>query len=181
MIYISWSCVQEKKYGKSYFFEEYKNQYGKTYQEDFESIKKQCVKRVQNIIEIKRKNLGKNVLDIGCAYGPFLSAADDYNFTPFGTDISAGAIDYVRTKLHFPSVCSAFPQINCAQEFGITQFDVVTMWYVIEHFQDLKSVLTKVNELLKKETKKDRSKVQIEGFTKLNLMELTRKHINSKK
>ena len=151
MIYISWSCVQEKKYEKSYFFEEYKNQYGKTYQEDFESIKKQCLKRVQNIIEIKRKNLGKNVLDIGCAYGPFLSAADDYNFTPFGTDISSDAIDYVKTKLHFPSVCSAFPQINCAQEFGITQFDVVTMWYVIEHFQDLKSVLTKVNELLKKD------------------------------
>ena len=25
------------------------------------------------------------------------------------------------------------------------------MWYVIEHFQDLKSVLTKVNELLKKD------------------------------
>ena len=34
-------------------------------------------------------------------------------------------------------------------------------------------------ELFKKELKKERTKVQIEGFTKLNLLELTRKHICS--
>ena len=37
----------------------------------------------------------------------------------------------------------------------------------------------KIENLLKEEVKKDRSKVQIEGFTKLDLMELTRKHIIS--
>ena len=37
----------------------------------------------------------------------------------------------------------------------------------------------KIEKLLKEEIKKDRSKVQIEGFTKLDLMELTRKHIVS--
>lgn len=37
-----------------------------------------------------------------------------------------------------------------------------------------------IDEIIKN-SKKDRSKVQIEEFTKLNLMELTRKHINSKK
>ena len=37
----------------------------------------------------------------------------------------------------------------------------------------------KIEKLLKEEIKKDRSKVQIEGFTKLDLMELTRKHIIS--
>lgn len=38
----------------------------------------------------------------------------------------------------------------------------------------------KIEKLLKEEIKKDRSKVQIEGFTKLDLMELTRKHIISR-
>ena len=38
-----------------------------------------------------------------------------------------------------------------------------------------------IEELLKQEVKKDRSKTQIEGFTKLDLMELTRKHICSHK
>ena len=37
----------------------------------------------------------------------------------------------------------------------------------------------KIEELLKEELKKDRSKTQVEGFTKLDLMELTRKHICS--
>ncbi len=36
-----------------------------------------------------------------------------------------------------------------------------------------------VIDIFKRELKKDRSKVQIEGFTKLNLLELTRKHICS--
>ncbi len=40
---------------------------------------------------------------------------------------------------------------------------------------------TAIEELLKKELKKDRSKTQIEGFTKLDLMEMTRKHICSHK
>ena len=37
----------------------------------------------------------------------------------------------------------------------------------------------KIEKLLKDELKGDRAKTQVEGFTKLNLMELTRKHICS--
>ncbi len=39
----------------------------------------------------------------------------------------------------------------------------------------------KIQEILKEELKKDRAKTQVEGFTKLDLMELTRKHICSHK
>ncbi len=39
----------------------------------------------------------------------------------------------------------------------------------------------KIQKLLEEELKKDRSKTQVEGFTKLDLMELTRKHICSHK
>ena len=39
----------------------------------------------------------------------------------------------------------------------------------------------KIQELLEEELKKDRAKTQVEGFTKLELMELTRKHICSHK
>ena len=54
---------------------------------------------------------------------------------------------------------------------------------IIIDFIDMKTDEHKnavIQELLK-HSKKDRSKIQIEEFTKLNLMELTRKHINSKK
>ena len=38
-----------------------------------------------------------------------------------------------------------------------------------------------IEKLLKDELKKDRTKTQVEGFTKLDLMEMTRKHICSHK
>ena len=51
---------------------------------------------------------------------------------------------------------------------------------IIIDFIDMKEEESKqkILEILKKEIKKDRSKVQIEEFTRLNLLELTRKHIN---
>ena len=39
----------------------------------------------------------------------------------------------------------------------------------------------KIEKLLKQELKNDRAKTQVEGFTRLDLMELTRKHICSHK
>ncbi len=150
MVYMSFTTEEDKEYKKAYFFEDYKKQYGKTYQEDFESIKSQGLRRAAVIRALTGNNGEKNLLDIGCAYGPFLSAAFDSKFNPFGTDISEDAISYVQQKLKYPAVCSAFPQIDTAEEFGIEQFDVVTMWYVIEHFKDLGSVLRKISTLVKK-------------------------------
>ncbi len=150
MTYMSFSLEDDKSYEKSYFFEDYKKQYGKTYQEDFESIKKQGLRRIENINSIS-KIQNKNVFDIGCAYGPFLSAAADYKAVPFGTDISEDAVKYVRNELNYPACTAAFPEINISEQFGLFQFDIVTMWYVIEHFKNLDSVLKKINSILKKD------------------------------
>ena len=54
---------------------------------------------------------------------------------------------------------------------------------IIIDYIDMKSENNKekIENLLKECLKKDRTKTQVEGFTKLNLMELTRKHICSHK
>ena len=39
----------------------------------------------------------------------------------------------------------------------------------------------KIEKLLKERLKNDRTKTQVEGFTKLDLMEMTRKHVCSHK
>lgn len=54
---------------------------------------------------------------------------------------------------------------------------------VIIDYIDMKSKedKEKIRQLLEEQLKKDRSKTQVEGFTKLDLMELTRKHICSHK
>jgi spore coat polysaccharide biosynthesis protein SpsF (cytidylyltransferase family)/2-polyprenyl-3-methyl-5-hydroxy-6-metoxy-1,4-benzoquinol methylase/spore coat polysaccharide biosynthesis predicted glycosyltransferase SpsG len=154
MVYMAWTAdAKQNEYDTSYFAEQYKNQYGKTYLEDFETIKAQGRRRIAEMNCVMRKvrrNTPKpSVLDIGCAYGPFLSAAADDGWQVFGTDISQDAVSYVQTKLLFPAACASFPDFDAAGEFGMQQFDAVTMWYVIEHFRNLAPVLRSVSSLVK--------------------------------
>lgn len=53
---------------------------------------------------------------------------------------------------------------------------IIIIDYIDMHNEDNK---TKIENELKKELQKDRAKTQVEGFTKLNLLEMTRKHICS--
>ena len=154
MLYMSWTKDSLKtEYKRSYFYEDYEKQYGKTYIEDFPAIKSQCVRRMCNIDQLFRNHhspVTPSVLDIGCAMGPFLDAANDSGWQVFGTDISPDAVDYVQNTLHYPVVLSAFPDLDTMAEFGLETFEAVTMWYVIEHFQNLDSVLKAVAKLVKK-------------------------------
>jgi len=154
MLYQSWTiAAAETKYNHSYFYEDYQKQYGRTYLDDFASIKAQCVRRTSVIDFMYRRihsPVTPTVLDIGCAMGPFLDAANDAGWQVFGTDISADAVEYVQKTLHYPAVCAPFPKFDAAKEFGIQKFDAVTMWYVIEHFENLDAVLTSVSKLIKK-------------------------------
>jgi spore coat polysaccharide biosynthesis protein SpsF (cytidylyltransferase family)/2-polyprenyl-3-methyl-5-hydroxy-6-metoxy-1,4-benzoquinol methylase/spore coat polysaccharide biosynthesis predicted glycosyltransferase SpsG len=153
MLYMSYTTdSQNTSYDEKYFFEGYKKQYGKTYLDDFASIKAQCVRRISHIDYIYRnshKLITPTVLDIGCAFGPFMDAANDSGWQVFGTDVSKEAVSYVQEKLHFPASCARFPLFDSAAEFGVSEFDAVTMWYVIEHFKDLDSVLKAVSKILK--------------------------------
>ncbi|MGP1438321.1 MAG: cytidylyltransferase domain-containing protein [Treponema sp.] len=175
--YLSFIMNKQSDYGKSYFFDEYKAQYGKTYLEDFENIKKLGLERMKHIdaiyneifqskTEVNIFNTEKKLLDIGCAYGPFLEATRLSIWQPVGTDICSEAVEYVTNTLHIPAFVSAFPAMpdsfkyiykkqltGSGYETNIVpikdeSFIAITMWYVIEHFQDLDAVLQKVASLL---------------------------------
>lgn len=151
--YISFENTEKTEYNADYFGVEYKNQYGKTYLEDFNSIKNSCLRRHQIVDKIFRKtqkDLSKKgrVLDIGCAYGPYLSASSDLGWLSFGIEPSSDAVDYVKNKLNFKAICSKFPVENLPTEFS--NFNAVTMWYVIEHFENLNEVLSTISSLLDK-------------------------------
>ena len=171
MIYLAFSTDSCVQYEKNYFEGEYKNQYGRTYLEDFDSIKAQGARRVRIIKKILEKKLlaknstskkkiagatihyslsNINLLDVGCAYGPFLSAASEAGFSPFGSDISVAAVNYVKNDLGFSCVNASFLDFNSEKEFGVSQFDALTMWFVIEHIQDLKIALRSANKFLKR-------------------------------
>ncbi len=154
IIYMSWSVQEEATaYNHDYFFDDYKKQYGKTYLEDFESIKAQGIRRISIIDFLYRKknrSINPSLLDVGCAMGPFLDAASNAMWQVFGIDVSQEAVEYVKNTLSYPAVCGEFPFKNIASQFGMEQFDALTMWFVIEHFSDLNSVLSSVSSLVKK-------------------------------
>lgn len=157
MIYNAFCRAPNTQYTQSYFFEEYKNQYGKTYIEDFEKIKAQGHRRLTHINSIiatkKIHHDKKRLLDIGCAFGPFLSAAHESSWIPYGTDISYDAVSYVRNSLGFYATEAPFPKFDPLASFGEQcpphgTFEAVTMWYVIEHFQNLDTVLKALSQLV---------------------------------
>ena len=97
---------------------------------------------------------------------PFLEASKLSLWQPIGTDICREAVEYVNNTLHIPAFVSAFPAMPNSFEYIYKKqltgsgydtrvepiknesFMAVTMWYVIEHFQDLDAVLQKVASLL---------------------------------
>jgi 2-polyprenyl-3-methyl-5-hydroxy-6-metoxy-1,4-benzoquinol methylase len=133
------------QYSNNYFFEDYKRQYGRTYLEDFDNIKEIGKRRCREI----RIKPGASLLDIGCGYGPFLAAAAESGLEPYGIDVCEEAISFVNNELGIPAAAVPVEDFG-ADEFGLEGIDVVTMWYVIEHLQDLPEVLSKVNALLPK-------------------------------
>jgi SAM-dependent methyltransferase len=149
MEYLSVHRLSPRVYSEVYFFDEYQKQYGKTYLDDFSHIQAMGGQRISLLQKALGDNFPKMVLDVGCAYGPFMVAVAAEGHRPFGLDIAPEAVEYVRSTLGFPAVQASFLDFSWKSSFpGEPVPDAVTLWYVIEHFPDLDAVLRKANRLL---------------------------------
>ncbi|MDR1073085.1 MAG: methyltransferase domain-containing protein [Treponema sp.] len=155
--YMSRSSPPPIEYAKDYFFDFYKKQYGKTYIEDFPNLAQSGRKRLSHIVSMMKTRTacstdrGKpRLLDIGCAYGPFLAAAREAGFAPTGIEAAEDAASYVKHELGMPCFQGCFPPPHDSAPFSDGQFDVISLWYVIEHFENAGAALTAINRLLKK-------------------------------
>jgi 2-polyprenyl-3-methyl-5-hydroxy-6-metoxy-1,4-benzoquinol methylase len=138
--------AEKESYGTRYFFSDYKAHYGRTYLDDFESIKTACRPRVGIIKGLLPRNADGAVVDVGCAYGPFLDAAREAGLPCYGLDISAGAVTYVRKRLGIPALCASFETVG--RSALPRRVAAVTLWYVIEHFPDMELILRKAAAIL---------------------------------
>ena len=101
-------------------------------------------KRVQ--LAQKYHPQGGHLLDVGCSTGDFIAeVAHDPQWCAIGIEPSFYAIHYAHQRLNL-HVAQA--TLNDAP-FANKQFDVITMWDVLEHVHDPMSVLAKSAELLK--------------------------------
>jgi SAM-dependent methyltransferase len=135
------------EYETDYFFGFYKQQYGKTYLEDFPNLAAAGRRRLKRLKALlKTGTAAPTLLDIGCAYGPFLAAARDEGFVPAGIEPAGDAARYVRDKLGIPCIHGFFP---AALPGGSPAYEAVTLWYVIEHFEEPAKILSAIRRILK--------------------------------
>jgi SAM-dependent methyltransferase len=89
-------------------------------------------------------NAPGRLLDIGCGYGFFLEAMQKCGWEVEGIELSKPAADIARGKK-----CGII-HAHAVEEMGdLAGFDVITMFYVIEHVADPVAILKAVRKLLK--------------------------------
>lgn len=131
-------------YSSKYFIEDYKNQYGKTYEEDEENLKALAKKRLKIINDIKPS--GK-ILDLGSAMGFFLKEASLNGYETEGIEISEYAANYCVNNLNLNVHNISLLDF----EYKEKEYDIITAWYVLEHINDFDKLLKKILFSLKED------------------------------
>ena len=85
------------------------------------------------------------LLDIGCYCGYFLDVASKCGFEVQGLELSKWASDQAREHGHIVHTCT-LADLDLEGDF-----DLVTMWDVIEHLSDPRAELREISRLLKKD------------------------------
>lgn len=88
---------------------------------------------------------GGRLLDIGCGFGFFLREMKNKGWQVEGVEISPAGSRYTRDSLNIPVHTQPLEELDIADNV----FDVVTLFYVIEHVHDPTKLLTEVNRILK--------------------------------
>lgn len=97
---------------------------------------------LRTIKDIKPKG---RFMDVGCATGVFLDMAQKEGYDVIGVDVSAFACQYAQENF---GVSTLHGKLEDLQLEG-KQFDVITLWDVIEHVPDPHLFLQEVHRVLK--------------------------------
>lgn len=130
-------------YSKDYFCNTESVHFGyENYIGDEKKIVTTFKKRLNEIEKIANK--GK-LLDVGCATGFFMKAADEMGWSVTGNEISEFAASYAKKNYKFKVFTEDFTKATIPQN----SFDLITMWDVIEHFYNPIEAIKKAFKLLR--------------------------------
>ena len=97
----------------------------------------------QKLLLIDSFNLkSKNILDIGAGTGDFLHVCKKNNWNVFGVEPNKTAASIAAKK--------GVLLKETLQEYQKKQFDVITLWHVLEHVQNLKEYISILKNILSK-------------------------------
>ncbi|MBR3493272.1 MAG: class I SAM-dependent methyltransferase [Bacteroidales bacterium] len=108
----------------------------------YESVKKVNLKHKYNLAT-QGLNVGK-MLDIGCGVGDFLHTAEEHGWTCTGVEPSEDAKAIAKTKTKANIINS-----EDMEKIPNATFDLITMWHVLEHVDDLKWQIEQLHRLTK--------------------------------
>lgn len=98
------------------------------------------------LIEIKAMTTGRRFLEIGCAGGAFLNAAQKHGFLAQGVELSEDACRFAKETFGL----QVFAGELADARFPDGSFDVIFMGDVIEHLPDPIATLREINRVLDK-------------------------------
>jgi SAM-dependent methyltransferase len=111
----------------------------------WEVMMRPVVEKSARLIESEFKGKAGKLLDIGCGYGFFLSEKKSRGWQVQGIEISPAGRQYAQDKWGVQVHSQALEDLEFPENF----FDVVTLFYVLEHVFDPRALLDKVNRILK--------------------------------
>jgi len=102
------------------------------------------IKRTADLIS-GVKPQGGLLLDVGCGYGFFLAEMGQRGWQVQGVEIAAAGVRHIRERLHLPVESKPLEEL----EWPDMRFDVITLFYVIEHLCDPRAMLGRLRRWLK--------------------------------
>jgi 2-polyprenyl-3-methyl-5-hydroxy-6-metoxy-1,4-benzoquinol methylase len=110
----------------------------------YQLVRQLMLKRKKKLIRKTTGLSAGSILDIGCGTGHFLNSMKDTGWNTTGIEINEKARKYAESRFDLDVLT---PEKIKTLTAGI--FDCVTLWHVLEHFQEPNKIMEEIFRLLK--------------------------------
>ncbi|MCD6542909.1 MAG: class I SAM-dependent methyltransferase, partial [Flavobacteriaceae bacterium] len=115
----------------------------------YQIVKNHTIKQKLNLINSFQTE-GKNILDIGCGTGDFISFCQQNEWNITGVEPNVQARNLAFKKLNADTNQSKlFTSVESLLKDNNKKYDVITMWHVLEHIPNLEEYISYLKQLLK--------------------------------
>jgi len=133
-------------YEDNYFESEYKKQYGKSYIDDKIAIQNKMRFRLNKIKSNVTALHGKKLLEAGSAAGFFLEIASAAGCIATGWEVSSYMAEYANRNGNKTIQGNFLDMLDMEKN---NQYDIISAFYVIEHFREQKKIWSGFSRLLR--------------------------------